>query len=219
MALYDAPVARGYEILTHIDAGRKYARNGYAQVGNTTLPTNPISARRVTPSAIYNKGIAGLSEAGYGRRYPYPRGLSSALYRPGRPPMRRALRDAYINDNPPPGSLRGLADDIATTTQVDQNLPEPTVADLAMAQSAQGGFWSALGADLSAVTTRIVQSSLLTAGSAATGAIQSALTPTQRATQAFTTTAKAVLPTSIMGISTTVFLLAAGIGAYLYLRK
>ncbi len=130
MALYDSPASKSYQVLTHPSAGRLYAKNGYGQVGNAIAPSHSISATRFTPSAIYNKNVptgrlsglrdTQLREAGYGKRYPYPPGLGRVrAYKPGLraagwPTLNRTpLRDAYINDNPPPGTLgvRGLSDD------------------------------------------------------------------------------------------------------------
>lgn len=76
MPLYDAPVHTGYKILTHTSKPL-YEPNGFKQVGNTTFPTNPINPQAVKASAIYNKNLKGISEAGYGKAYPFY-GLSYA---------------------------------------------------------------------------------------------------------------------------------------------
>src|SRR5882724_7410233 len=74
MALYDVPVDRRFTVLTHTQHPL-FSKNGLKQVGNTTLPTHPISAARVAPSAIYNPKLSDVGEAGYGDKMPY-RGLS-----------------------------------------------------------------------------------------------------------------------------------------------
>lgn len=76
MAIFHVADLPDFQVLTRPNQGRKYSKNGYAQVGNKLLPTNEISADRITSSAIYNKniskfGLKGISEAGYGRAYPY----------------------------------------------------------------------------------------------------------------------------------------------------
>jgi hypothetical protein len=215
--------------------GRNFARNGYGQVGNKIIPSHPISATRVTRSAIYNKGIPpaggvsglrGISEAGYGQRYPNPMGLAKArVYRPGVSGTsyalkRVSLRDAYINDNPPPGSLRGLADDtpeaVDTGTTYGPNIPGTSPAQQ---PAASGGFFSTLTSDIGTIL----------ASAAATGTTQGALAVSNAITGAATPTASKPSTTTILGTpvsntilgmsATTVLLLGGGIAAYLYFRK
>lgn len=116
MALYAAPVHTGYKILTHTSRPL-FAQNGFKQIGNTSVPANQITSNPVTASAIYNKNLKyagagsprssllkGVSEAGYGRAYPN----FGLAYSGAGSPRTSLLSDAYINDNPPPGSLRGI---------------------------------------------------------------------------------------------------------------
>ncbi len=264
--LFDTPIARGYEVLTHRNAGRKYAQNGYGQVGNTTVPANPITKNSVTTSAIYNKG---LSEAGYGRRYPYPRGLShsglsayrgagsygtsgsrpglsrsglaysgagsygasgSQPYRPGlaysgagsygaagsKLPM---LRDAYINDNPPPGSLRGLSDDPApsdTGTAYGPSIPGAAPTDTS------GGFFSSISNAFSNILGTAVSTAASVGQAAASNAVANAIAPPPKPNpvQQAITTVKAALPKTILGVTMdTALLVGAGIGAYYLIKK
>lgn len=277
--LYDAPVSTSYKVLTHNSAGRKYAKNGYGQVGNTTLPTNQLSQTRVATSSIYQKGIpsslkyagggsypAGLRyygggsrgaagssglkyygagsngasgskglkgpfpvEAGYGRTYPNPRGLSST-YRPGMSAYFGAgsrgasgsagLRDAYINDNPPPGTLKkfnlsGLSDD--TPTDTDSGT---TFGPAAPTVDSSGGFFSTIGNAFSAIFTGAASAAGSAGQIAASNAVSNAINPPQTTTQQITNAVKSVLPTTILGFTTdTVLLVGAGVGAYFLLKK
>lgn len=71
MPLYHVPLAADFKVLTHTST-RRFSKNGFSQVGNDIVPKHQISQTRVTPSSIYNKyGVSGISEAGYGQRYPY----------------------------------------------------------------------------------------------------------------------------------------------------
>lgn len=147
MSLYDVPTHDGYKVLTHTST-RRFARNGFSQVGNEIVPSHPIAPQAVKTSSIYNKNISGISEAGYGRAYPNyglskypgagspsgsvlrdyrgagsprasvlrsyygagsPRGSVLAAYHGAGSPHDSVLSDAYINDNPPPGTLHPLS--------------------------------------------------------------------------------------------------------------
>lgn len=231
MALYDSPVSPTQKVLFHPMVGRNFSRNGYAQVGNKTLPANSISATRVTPSALYNRGIikpggvSGVSEAGYGRNYVYPRGLAATKpYRPGTAGTaytlkRTSLRDGYVNDNPPPGSLRGLADD--TSTPVDTGTTYgPNIPGVTPAQTnSSTGFFSTLENSIgtifaSAAATGTTQGALAVSN-AITGAASSSSTPSKTVTILGTP-----VSSTILGISTTtVVLLGGAVALYFYMRK
>jgi hypothetical protein len=230
MALYDSPVSPTQQVLFHPSAGRNYSRNGYAQVGNKTLPSNPISATRVTPSAIYTRGIikpggiSGIGEAGYGQRYPNPPGLAKVrAYRPGTAGTaytlkRTSLRDAFINDNPPPGSLRGLADDtpeaVDTGTTYGPNIPGSSPAQT----NTSTGFFSTLENSIGTIF----------ASAAATGTTQGALAVSNAITGAAAPSAPKPSTTTILGTpvsntilgmsATTVLLLGGAAAAYFYFK-
>lgn len=275
--LYDAPVSTGYKVLTHANAGRKYAKNGYGQVGNTVIPTNEISQNRVTRSSIYNQGItvpgntslkyygggskgasgsSGLSEAGYGRRYPNPKGLSDpGRYRPG---LRYSgagsygaagsnglkyygagskgasgsnglkyygggsygaagsrLRDAYINDNPPPGTLRGLSDDEVPVDSGSAYGPALPPVDTS------GGFFSSITNAFSNLLSTTAKTAVQEGTLVANSAVANAINPPQTAAQKIVTTLTGVTnPKTVMGISVDTFLLVgAGVGIYYFLKK
>jgi hypothetical protein len=273
MALYDSPVNRSYVVLTHT-ARPLFQKNGFNQVGNEAVPANQISASRVTPSAIYNKnlaGVKGISEAGYGQRYPF-RGLSYpgagspavSLYRPGlsyggagsprtsltglrypgagsprtsvyRPglsyggagsPRGSILRDAYINDNPPAGTLRplrGLRDD--TSTPVDTGVASgPTIpgqsitTDPAQPASSSGGFFSAISNAFGSVFSTAVASGTSAADLSVANAITGAASTSPTAPKPITVLGTSVTSKSFLGLSTTTLLLI-GAGVYFYMKK
>jgi hypothetical protein len=101
MALYDVPIHTGFKILTHTST-RRFAQNGFNQVGNTTLNAHPVNPAPIMRSSIYNKNLSlrGISEAGYGRRYPFY-GLSKYS---GAGSPRASLR--YAGAGSPRASLR-----------------------------------------------------------------------------------------------------------------
>jgi hypothetical protein len=265
MALYDVPVHRGYNILTHT-AHPLFLKNGFKQVGNTTLPANPISAGRVAPSAIYDKKIAGISEAGYGQRYPY-RGLSysgagspstsvlrgvgysgagsprasvlrgvrgvgysgagsprtSVLrglgYSGAGSPRTSVLRDAYINDNPAPGTLavipgfkqgtlKGLRDDPTVSPETDFGTPLPSA-----------NIWNDLTSAVGSIFSSAVSAGTQAGSRAVESAIQGA--PPKPTTIIQTVRAAATGTTNVLGmaIPTTALLLGGGVLAYVMLRK
>lgn len=253
--LYDAPVHTGYKILTH-SSDRRFAKNGFNQVGNTTLPTNPINPQSVKTSSIYNKnlsvtrsGVRGISEAGYGRRFPYY-GLSYAGAGSPRSSLRysgagsprsslrysgagsprtslRGMRDAYINDNPAPGTLgkigipgrrtgvRGLADDtLSPLDDFDTPLPADT----------SGGFFSTIGNVFSSLFGTAAAATTQAGSTAVANAINGGLVPTQTVpstTGVLPITATPAGTTKILGmaIPTTALLLGGGLLAYMQLKS
>jgi hypothetical protein len=275
MALYDAPVHNGYKILTHTST-RRFAKNGFNQVGNTTLPTNPINPRAVMKSSIYNKNLSlkGISEAGYGRLYPNY-GLSrgdpggwglvsglryqgagsprsslkyagagsprtslayagagsprSSLKYAGAGSPRTSLRDAYINDNPPAGtlkrigipgrrnSIRGLADDpTVDTTSIspttDFGVPLPTTS-----------VWSDITGAFGSLFSTAVQTTTQAGSTAIEKAIQGGINPpvpTMTAVRPIVTVSP-TKTTNILGmaIPTTALLLGGGVLAYFALKR
>jgi hypothetical protein len=241
MALYDAPVHTGYKILTH-NSTRRFAQNGFGQVGNTTVPTNPVNPTPVMKSAIYNKNLSlrGISEAGYGKRYPFY-GLSysgagspalryagggsprTSLAYPGAGSPRWSLADAYINDNPPPGTLRvrglrGLADDTAVPVDTGTTLgPQAPTVDTS------GGILSSLSNAFSLLTSTLVQTTATTGTLAANNAVANAITgtpSTSTSTQIAAGLKTATNPKTLLGVSVdTLMLIGIGVGAYYFLRK
>lgn len=257
MALYDVPVHPGFKAITHT-SHPLFLKNGFKQVGNTTIPANQVSAFRIAPSALFDKNLSGISEAGYGDKFPYrrlaysgagsppssiyrPASLSYAgagspktslgyagagsprtsVYRPGLgysgagSPKASVLRDAYINDNPPPGtltviplkkSLSGLADDPTVSPSTDFGVPIPPTS-----------IWNELTGAIGSIF-----SSTVSAGTqAATNAVSSAINPPpQTKVQQAVTTFKSALPANILGMPiNTALLLGAGVGAYFLLKR
>lgn len=259
MALYDVPIHTGYKILTHTST-RRFAKNGFSQVGNTTLPSNPINPAPVMQSSIFNKNLAlrGISEAGYGRRFPFyglsypgagsprtslryagagsPRtSLSYAGAGSPRTSLRYAgagspvtsLRDAYINDNPAPGtlgkigipgrrnSIRGLSDD--TPAPVIGPVEGPALPT----PDASGGLLSELSSAFSTLTTTLVSTTASAGTLAANNAVENAIAGTpSTASKVATAVVAATKPTTVLGVSTDILLLAGiGFGAWYFLKK
>lgn len=273
MALYDAPVHTGYKILTHTST-RRFAKNGFSQVGNTTLPTNPINPKSVMTSSIYNKNLSlrGISEAGYGRRYPnyglsrtdpggwgLVSGISYAgagsprtslsyagagsprtslsyagagsprtsLRYAGAGSPRTSLSDAYINDNPPPGtlgkigipgrrnSIRGLADDPAISPEGDFGTPMPA--------DTSSGIFGTLGNVLSTLFGTAAAATTQAGQTAVAGAITGSILPPTHVTASPVMSTLSLPAGSIkilgMAIPTTALLLGGGVLAYIALRK
>lgn len=281
MALYDAPTHDGYKILTHTSS-RRFAKNGFSQVGNTLFPSNPVNPQAVRKSAIYNKNISGIAEAGYGRRYPYyglsyagagsprssvlkaytgagsPRGSYLAAYTgAGSPrgsylayagagsPRSSLLRDAYINDNPPPGTLgvrrpgvagrpstrtgiSGLADDtVPVDTSQDYNLYPPDTSSggpvdttVTAPAPATPSLWGDLTGAFGSLFGTATQAASTSGATAISKAIQGAVNPPPRPT--VTSVAKSLVPTSklsILGMSGSTLLIAGAAAAYFMTRK
>ena len=263
MALYDVPVDRRFTVLTHTQHPL-YSKNAFKQVGNTTIPANPISANRVAPSAIYNPKLSGVGEAGYGRAFPYRglsypgagsprssilrglsyagagsprtsvRGLSYAgagsprtsIYRPGLSyagagSPRASVRDSYINDNPPPGTLRvippklsGLRDDVIvpvdTGTSMGPSLPAST------APSASS-VWSDITGAFGSLFTTTVSAGTVAADTSIIGAITGS---GRTSPQTPTTVAHPALSSAMFGIpSSTLMILGLGALAYMVIKK
>lgn len=302
MALFDVPVHTGYKVLTHTST-RRFAKNGYGQVGNELLPKNPINPQSVKASAIYNKNVSGISEAGYGRAYPNyglsagetsrrgdpggwglvsglrysgagsPRGsvlkaytgagsprtslmaytgagsprTSLMAYSGAGSPRGSVLRDAYINDNPPPGTfhalsglsrsgipgrrtpatyLRGLSDtwldSIDTGLDYNMVLPQdsgggPVTPNVTDAPAS--GFWDSL----TSIFTPIAQGAVQTAGQSGFQAMESKIknwiNPPKTVTVVGGVPVTHTTGTTILGLSATTVLLLGGVGVYLYTRK
>jgi hypothetical protein len=287
MALFDVPVHDGYKILTHTSTGR-FSKNGLKQVGNELLPKNPINPQSVKASSIYNKNISGISEAGYGRAYPYYGlsrsdpggwGLLSAYQGAGSPraslrayagagsprtslrayagagsprtslraytgagsPRGSVLRDAYINDNPPPGTLhslsgvsrsgipgrrtpatylRGLADtETNVDTGLDYNMIPPSDSSGGPVESNAGS--PSIWADVSSAFGSLFGTAAKTATQSGSIAIQKSIQgsinppPSQPIHLPAALTTKA----GILGMSSTTLLIVGAVGAYLYTRK
>jgi hypothetical protein len=263
MALYDVPVDRRFAVLTHTQHPL-YSPNAFKQVGNTTLPANPISANRVAPSAIYNPKLSGVGEAGYGRPFPY-RGLSypgagsprssilrgiayagagsprtsvkglaypgagspsASVYRPGLSyagagsPRKSVLRDAYINDNPPAGTLRtiplkGLRDDtptpVDTGTTLGPSLPSST-------PPTGDSVWSSITGAFGSLFTTTVSAGTVAADTSIIGAI--AGTGGKSPQSSTTVVAKPATTTALFGIPTaTLTMIALGAVAYFAVKK
>jgi hypothetical protein len=260
MALYDVPVHDGFKVLTHTST-RRFDQNGFGQVGNTTLPTNPVNPTPIVRSAIYNKNVSlrGISEAGYGQLYPNyglsyagagsPRASlryagagsprSSLRYAgAGSPPgsLRYAgagspitsLRDAYINDNPRPGtlgkigipgrrnSIRGLADD--TATSVDTGATDGPAAP---APDTSGGIFSEIGSAFSTLTTTLIGTTATAGTLAANNAVANAIQGTPSTTQKVVSAVKtATAPNTILGISVDTLLIGGiAFGAWYLMKK
>ncbi len=247
MALFDVPIHSGYKILTHT-SNRRFAKNGFAQVGNTTLPTNPVNSSAVMPSVIYNKNVSlrGISEAGYGRRYPYyglsypgagsprsslryagagsyPAGLRYA----GAGSPRSSLRDAYINDNVPPGTLgkigiqgrrnalRGLAqDETAISPASDFGAVVPADTSPGILSTVGNMFSNLFGTAVSATT----QAGQTAVQGAITGSI---LPPTKVSPSPVFSTLTSAKSVNILGMAvpTTALLLGGGVLAYFAFKK
>lgn len=231
--LYDVPTHSGYKVLTHTSS-RRFAKNGFSQVGNTTFPSHPINPDPVKTSSIYNKnlsGVRGLSEAGYGQRDPN-HGLSYAGAGSPRASLRYAgagspraslryagagspktsLRDAYINDNPPAGTLRGLAEDTPVPVEGDSmNLAEPPK--------------QTIGTEISSLFGSLFSSGVSATESAGATAIQKSIfgslapSPSASAPRAASTLSPGTTNILGMAIPTTALLLGGGIAAYLFLKK
>ncbi len=193
--LYDTPLVRGYEILTHSTPSRIHQTNGFSQVG--AYSRQPPGLGPLSNSyrpALLNPNLSGLRDSD-----PY-RGLSDnrlsdnrlsgkryRVYRPG-------LKDAYINDSAygaiGRGRLGNIAQDLPTDITASdipapvsgdsQNLVEPTPADQATAVAASGGLWSSISTDLTGVFGGIFSSGAQAAGSAAVSKITGALAPAPR---------------------------------------
>lgn len=223
MALYDVPIHTGYKVLTHT-SGRRFSKNGFSQVGNTTLPAHPINPARVMRSSIYNKNLSlrGVSEAGYGRRYPNY-GLS---YAGAGSPRSSVLKDAYINDNPAPGtlgkvgipgrqnSIRGLAD--------DTDAPVDTGSAYGPAAPSNPGFFGAVSNVFSSIFGTAVSTTEQAGSKAIQDAIRGYITPPPSAPASLPARiVSAAGTTNVMGmaIPTTALLLGGGILAYVALRK
>ncbi len=250
MALYDVPIHDGFKILTHT-SNRRFDKNGFAQVGNTIIPTNPINPSAVMRSSIYNKNLSlrGISEAGYGRRYPNyhlsyagagsPRnslryaGAGSpraSLRYVGAGSPKTSLRDAYINDNPPPGtlgkiglpgrgnSIRGLADDpTITDTPVDTGSTEGPTAPTA---DTSGGFFSTIGNAFSTLFSTTAVTATQAGTLAANKAVANAITGTPSTQQQIVTSLKtATNPKSILGISVDTLMILGLLGGAYYVMK
>ncbi len=246
MALYDVPVHTGYKILSHTST-RRFAKNGFSQVGNTILPSHPINPSSVMRSSIYNKNLSGISEAGYGRRFPFY-GLSYAgagsprsslryagagsprasLAYAGAGSPRTSLRDAYINDNLPPGSLgkvgipgrqnsiRGLADD--TPVPADTGVMEGPAAPSA---DTSGSLWSTLTSGFSTLFSTTAATAVSAGTLSANKAVADAINGSPSTSQQIVTAARtATNPKSILGISVDTLMIGGLIaGAYYVLRK
>jgi hypothetical protein len=260
MALYDVPVHDGFKVLTHTST-RRFAQNGFGQVGNTTLPTNPVNPTPVVRSAIYNKNVSlrGISEAGYGRIYPNyglsyagagsPRSSlryagagsprtslryagagsprSSLRYSGAGSPRGSLLRDAYVNDNPAPGtlgkigipgrrnSIRGLADD---TVPVDTG---STFGPAAPAPDSSGGILSELGSAFSTLTTTLIGTTATAGTLAANNAVANAIQGTpSTVSQAVTAVKAATNPTTILGISIDTLMIGGiAFGAWYFMKN
>lgn len=244
MALYDAPVHSGYKILTHTST-RRFDRNGFSQVGNTTLPSHSVNPSPVMRSSIYNKNLSlrGISEAGYGRRYPNyhlsyagagsPRaslayaGAGSpraSLAYAGAGSPRTSLRDAYINDNPPPGtlgkigipgrrnSIRGLAEDIPT--EVDTGTMQGPVL------SPTPSLWDTLTSGFSTLLSTTAATAAQAGTSAANKAVADAISGRPTRTQQIVSTVRsATNPKSVLGISVDTLLIVGLLGGAYYIMK
>lgn len=236
MALYDVPTHTGFKILTH-SSGRRFEKNGFSQVGNTTLPSHPINTKAVMPSSIFNKNLSlrGISQAGYGRRDPNY-GLSYAgagspraslryagagsprasLRYAGAGSPRTSLRDAYINDNPAPGTLRGLAEDspsdVDTGSELGPSAPPPTP-----------GFFDSIGKSFSTLLGTAVSAGTQAGQVAVQKSIIGSILPpaTVAASPVRSTIAAAVKTTNILGmaIPTTALLVGGGVLAYFAFKK
>lgn len=248
--LFDVPIHHGYRILTK-PSDLKYEKNGLRQVGNETLPEHEIAPQAVKKSSIYDKNLSGLSEAGYGRRYPYyhlseyrgagsprsslstyrgagsPRSSLTAYGGAGSPrssviapklavyggagsPKTSLLADAYINDNPFPGTLHSLS---------------------GLSRSGIPGRPSSRGPGLSGILDTLTSSFGKVFSTAAQVATESG---TKAVTQAITKsvepkpqpiiqTTSPVLPAmsqdTFLGMSAVTASIVVGLGAFLLLRK
>lgn len=273
--LFDVPVHSGYKVLTN-SSKLRYAKNGYGQVGNELFPKHPLAPQAIKKSSIYNKNISGISEAGYGRRYPYyglskypgagsPRGSFLADY-PGAgsprnsvlgayagagsprnsvlrdyagagSPKNSVLRDAYINDNPPPGTLRGigrvgiegrpssrgwlkgLADDPTVTPSDASNWQwDPSIPEASPTPVAGSGILDTLSNAFGSLFKTSVAAATSSGQTAITRDIQGAVTPPPPTpTQKITTTL--TKPTTLFGLSTGTLLLGGLAAAYFMTRK
>ncbi len=251
--LYDAPVARGYEVLTHTSQ-RRFAKNGYNQVGNTTLPTNPVGKMGV--SSLYNKFLSGIAEAGYGRIYPnYGLGSPGRVraYRPGvvrslsglARSGRRTLSDSRINDNPPPGTLRGLSDDPligppdpnmtadatpdpsavtvdAISPSSDFGTPVTATAQVTATPASSPGIFSAIGTDLTGVFGSLFGTALTSTAAAGSTAISKDITgsiiPSTVVKPAVVASTTAKATSTILGMSSGAVLALGGLAAFVYMK-
>lgn len=271
MALYDAPVHSGYKILTHTSS-RRFQKNGFAQVGNTTLPVNSISPGRVTPSAIFNKNLSlrGISEAGYGRRFPYyglsysgagsprtstqsglaysgagsyPSGLrysgagsfpAGLRYSGAGSPRTSVLRDAYIDDNPRPGSLGkigipGRRNSIRGLSADPQSGDEQALVDTgetygpALPAPTSPGFFNQISDAFSTILGKTVATATQVGQGAAANAVANAIAPPPRPNpvQQAVTAVKKVMPTTILGMTAETALLVGSLAAgyYFFVKK
>ncbi len=152
-----------------------------------------------------------------------PGARSGLRYAGAGSPKNSVLRDAYINDNPPPGTLKGLSQsgladdptDGSNTTVYGPNLPGGTIPP------PSGSLWTDLQNALSTITTGVVQSAASAGQAAATNAVTSAITGTPSTTQQLVTSVKAATnPKTIMGFSIDAIMLAgAGVAAFMILKK
>ncbi len=214
--LYDAPVARGYEVLTH-SSQRRFAKNGFNQVGNTTLPAHAVG--RMGVSSLYNKFLAGISEAGYGRIYP-----NYGLSAPGKYGRRRGLTDAYINDNPPPGSLRGLRDDTTISPASDFGTDLTMTAETTNAPApAPTSIWGSIMSDITGTAGSLFGSAVSATTQAGDTAISKAISgginPPPAPTRSIVTTGPKPASTTILGMSSTALLVGGGLAAYFFMKR
>lgn len=237
--IYDVPTHDGYKILTH-NSTRRFDKNGYGQVGNELFPQHSINPDAVKKSAIYNKNLNGISEAGYGRRYPYyglsvyrgagspkstllseykgagspratvlkayagagsPRGSVLKAYAGAGSPRGSVLRDAYINDNP--GGLGRVG------------IPgRPSSRGPSLS-----GFLDTITSAAANLFGTAVKTASESGNTAITKAIQGSVNPQPKPAVTVAPTVITSKPATILGMTTTTALIAAGVGAYLLARK
>lgn len=237
--LYESRTAPDFKVLTHTST-RRFQKNGFSQVGNTLVPKNEVSQSRVTPSAIYSKGIptkfgvSGISEAGYGRRYPNPRGLSA--YRGGGSygqsgsrlgyhgagsygqsgsrlsyhgagsygEAGSSLSDAYINDNPNPAELAHIR--LGGLSDDAPPVVEPS-----------------LFSTITSAFKNLTETTIKSGSTAANQAITNALNPPPKppAPIVTTVTKAATTAASSMGMSVNTMLMGVALllGGYLVVKK
>ena len=243
--LFDVPIHDGYKVLTH-SSTRRYDVNGYGQVGNELFPKHSINPQAVKKSSIYNKNISGISEAGYGQRYPYyglstyrgagsprstvlsdyrgagsPRGSVLKAYNGAGSPRNSVLKayngagsprssilsDAYVNDNPGSGSsLRGVG---------RYGIPgRPSSRGPSLS-----GFLDTISDGVSSLFKTAVDKGEDWGSNAVDKLILKSNQPTPTPIVTTTTAKSSALPATILGMSATTAMIAAGVGAYLLARR